>query len=116
MASSPRPANLNLSGGVKDLQVTNQHRSPTYLLTHALKESSRLPILWWGVFHCTLTTYASSMLHKQTTNAMQCQEDPGSQALMASPSQNWRHTRQCTPCTQNIQSSVQGKTEFQIAL
>ena len=124
MASSPRPANLNLSGGVNlglagctihqtqgTYRVqTNTGHPQTCLPTHSRSHRDYLPC-GGGVFHCTLTKYASSMLHKQTTNAMQCQEDPGSQALMASPSQNWRHTCQCTPCAQNIQSSVQGKTE-----
>ena len=113
MASSPRLANLNLSGGVKDLQVRNQHRSPTNLPTHALKESSRLATLWWGGFPLHPENSVSSRLHKQT--GVQCQEDPGSQALMAFPSQNHRYTRQCT-CVQTRTYKVlaKGKQSFKL--
>ena len=72
MASRPRPANLNLSGGVKDLQVTNQHRSPTNLLTQPLKVLARLPILCWGGFPLHPENSASSRLHKQTRQKTAC--------------------------------------------
>ena len=57
MASSPRPANLNLNGGVKDLQVTNHTQvthKPAYPTTPGIGASTYL--VFGGVFHCTLKT------------------------------------------------------------
>ena len=66
-----------------------------------------------GVFHCTLKNVPTPSCTKKQTD-VNCQEEPGipSRSLF----QSRRHICQHNPCTQNIQSSVRGKTQCIIAL
>ena len=63
--------------------------------------------------HLNKTVPASGCTNK--SKGMQCQEDPGSQALKASPSQLQRYTRQCT-CTQTRTYTVLPKGKQRVNL
>jgi hypothetical protein len=81
---------------LRDLQETNQHRSPTNLLTQALKELPRLPILWWGGFPLHPKKMCQPQAAQTNQKACSVRRTLAYQATKASPFQHHRYTRQCT--------------------